>query len=226
MKTCRLKKRASDPPTTTERSPKKAKSSKDDDDDNVDKYLLLTKESNKDIDVAMRAAFTLGGCKIIEDKDDFTKATHVVLCGETFGGRTYKSFYGIAHGLWVVSSRWLLDSAKAGNWLGEEKYEEKKRLPGSVLARKAIKSKNGNALFEGASFFLGSDTPLSHDELRNLITSCKGKVAKAIKTADIILAESHVPENAPDGTPVVNTKWLTESISHFKLANFKEYEVK
>lgn len=70
--------------------------------------------------------------------------THLVVATDAQGRtlqRSTKYLTALARGIWVMSDKWVMDSAKAGGWLPEPPYEARNRHshaptlpPGQLIA--------------------------------------------------------------------------------------------
>ena len=105
-------------------------------------------------------------------------------------------------GLWVVDSKWLLESASAGKWKPEEKYEATSRLSGTNTSRLSHKKSKTYSplfffsssllltlcvsllifilggfknLFEGVAFY-HKHSQIERSEFDDLVRSCGGSV--------------------------------------------------
>lgn len=135
---------------------------------------------------------TLGGEVVTEPKN----ATHLVL---THLVRTYKLLYALCSVDHIVSSKWIVDSAKAGKFLRPDEYtlnDEQFRKQYNCDIQEVIKSTIRKTLFSGKTFFVTPSVRPKHKEVVQLIEFCGGKVEAKRRTAvQIAQANNQQPDS-------------------------------
>jgi len=148
-------------------------------------------------------------------------ATHVV-CDEPV--RTIKLMAAILRGVWIVSSKWVLDSIEAKKWLPESSYEIQ-QFPGVKLSREAHENAGVNehvsGPFNGMSFVIGhtDHTSPTKSEIKELVLAGDGYV---FLTKDIDKAQYYIscpsrllPTNLPETALVVSQNAFFDAISNY-----------
>lgn len=134
----------------------------------------------------------LGGEVVTEPKT----ATHLVL---TQLIRTYKLLFALCVVDHIVSSKWIVDSAKAGKFLRPDEYalnDEQFRQLHNCDIQMAIKSTNRRTLFAGKTFFVTPSVRPKPKEIISLIEMCGGTVEPKRRTAtQISLANGQQPDS-------------------------------
>lgn len=126
----------------------------------------------------------LGGEVVTEPET----ASHLVL---TELRRSYKLLFGLCTVDHIVSSKWIVDSAKAGKFLRPDEYalnsDEKFRNEfRNCDVQAVIKSTTRKTLFAGKTFFITPSVRPSAKEIARVIEFCGGKVeSKRRKATEI-----------------------------------------
>lgn len=127
---------------------------------------------------------------------DPESATHLVL---TQLVRTYKLLSALCFVDHIVSSKWIVDSAKAGKLLRPDEYalnDEPFRKQYNCDIQKVIKSTTRRTLFAGKTFFVTPSVRPQPKEIIKLIEFCGGKVeAKRRTAAQITQTNSQQPDS-------------------------------
>lgn len=127
---------------------------------------------------------------------DPAHATHLVL---TYLTRTYKLLFGLCSVDYIVSSKWIVDSAKAGKFLRPDEYtlnDEKFQKEYNCDIQKVIKSSTRKTLFSGKTFFVTPRVRPLHANIVKLIEFCGGKVeTKRRSAAQITQANIQQPDS-------------------------------
>lgn len=138
------------------------------------------------------AVRSLGG----EVATELETATHLVL---TQLVRTYKLLYALCYIEHVVSSKWMVDSAKAGKFLRTDEYalnDESFRKQYNCDIQTVIKSTTRKTLFAGKTFFVTPSVRPKPKEIIKLIEFCGGKVEAKRRTAtQITQANTQQPDS-------------------------------
>lgn len=128
--------------------------------------------------------------------DDPAQATHIVLTRLT---RTCKLLLALCVVDHVVSSKWLIESAKSGKFLPTDDFQwndEQFKETFSCDVQKAIQSPSRRTLFESKTFYITPSVRPSVKMLTQLIELCGGRVEKKRRTAAAITeANSLNPES-------------------------------
>lgn len=123
-------------------------------------------------------------------------ATHLVL---THLMRTYKLLFALCSVDHIVSSKWIVDSAKAGKFLRPDEYtlnDEQFRKLYNCDIQAVIKSTARKTLFAGKTFFVTPSVRPKPKEVVRLIEFCGGKVESKRRTAvQIAQANSQQPDS-------------------------------
>lgn len=123
-------------------------------------------------------------------------ATHLVL---THLVRTYKLLFSLCSVEHIISSKWIVDSAKAGKFLRPDEYtlsEENFRKLYDCNIQEVIKSTTRKTLFAGKTFFVTPSVRPKHKDMVKLIEFCGGKVETKRRTAvQIAQANSQQPDS-------------------------------
>lgn len=121
----------------------------------------------------------LGGEVVTDPK----VATHLVLTKLT---RTYKLLFGLCAVDHIVSSKWIVDSAKAGKFLRPDEYaltDEPFRQQFDCDIQAVIKSTTRRTLFAGKTFFITPSVRPGPKQIIPLIEFCGGRVEPKRRTA-------------------------------------------
>lgn len=123
-------------------------------------------------------------------------ATHLVL---TQLVRTYKLLFALCCVDHIVSSKWIVDSAKAGKFLRPDEYtlnDDQFRKLYNCDIQAVIKSTTRKTLFAGKTFFVTPSVRPKHKDVIKLIEFCGGKVeAKRRTAAQIAQANGQQPDS-------------------------------
>lgn len=123
-------------------------------------------------------------------------ATHLVL---THLVRTYKLLFALCTVDYIVSSKWIVDSAKAGKFLRPDEYtlnDEQFRKNFNCDIQEVIKSTTRKTLFAGKTFFVTPSVKPKHKDVVKLIEFCGGKVeSKRRPAAQIVQANAQQPDS-------------------------------
>lgn len=135
---------------------------------------------------------SLGGEVVTEPET----ATHLVL---TQLVRTYKLLYALCFVNHIVSSKWIVDSAKAGKFLRPDEYalnDESFRKLFNCDIQEVIKSTTRKTLFAGKTFFVTPSVRPKPKDIVKLIEFCGGKVElKRRNAAQILQANGQQPDS-------------------------------
>lgn len=110
-------------------------------------------------------------------------ATHLVLTDLV---RTFKLLYALCFVEHIVSSKWIVDSAKAGKFLRPDEYalnDDTFRKLYNCNIQDVIKSTTRKTLFAGRTFFVTPSVRPKPKEITKLIEYCGGKVELKRRTA-------------------------------------------
>lgn len=105
--------------------------------------------------------------------------------------RSYKLLFALCTVDHIVSSKWIVDSAKAGKFLRPDEYalnsDEKFRSEYRNCDIQAVlKSSTRKTLFAGKTFFITPSVRPSQKDIARLIEFCGGKVETKRRTASAI----------------------------------------
>jgi len=155
---------------------------------------------------------------------EMSHATHLVVGKE---GRTEKVLNALAQGIWVLGAEWVEKSIENETWEDEEEYELTTWYPGCAKSRKA-KSK-GKRLFDGVSFFIGTEPTMSRAKYTNLIKTLGGKLGREAECDYIISGDrTFIPKTRSDDeeqAPVVRQDWLYDCMALYEIINeLEEYD--
>lgn len=123
----------------------------------------------------------LGGEVVTEPET----ATHIVL---TVLKRSYKLLFALCTVDHIVSSKWIVDSAKAGKFLRPDEYalhsDDKFRSEfRNCDVQAVLKSTTRKTLFAGKTFFITPSVRPLPKQIARLIEFCGGKVEPKRRTA-------------------------------------------
>lgn len=111
-------------------------------------------------------------------------ATHLVVTKLT---RTYKLLFALCIVDHIVSSKWIVDSAKAGKFLRPDEYavnsDEQFRKTYNCDIQEVIKSAARKTLFAGKTFYVTPSVRPKMNELKRIIEFCGGKVESKRRSA-------------------------------------------
>lgn len=122
--------------------------------------------------------------------------TYIVL---TRLARTEKLLFALCTVDHIVSSNWIVESAKAGKFLHVDKYlwdvtPLNEQFNGNIM--KAIGSPNRKTLFAGKTFFITPSVRPNCVSLKKLIELCGGKVETGRRSASqIIQSNTQQPDS-------------------------------
>lgn len=141
--------------------------------------------------------------------------------------RTLNVLHGIIKGCWIVSPKWVADSAEKGEWLDEEDYEMREEFPIARVAR-IIRLRDGkcnhSTLFARLEpIYLAEVTSPSHEDMMKFIMSCGGKLTTSIRKAG--LGVGLISCRRKD-LRIVTEKWVLDSITNGRLMPLESYRVK
>lgn len=100
--------------------------------------------------------------------------------------RTYKLLFALCTVDHIVSSKWIVDSAKAGKFLRPDEYtlnDEQFRKLFKCDIQTVIKSTTRKTLFAGKTFFVTPSVRPKHKDVVKLIEFCGGKVETKRRSA-------------------------------------------
>lgn len=150
---------------------------------------------------------------------DESDATHVV-CDKP--QRTIKLMAAILRGAWVLSSKWIEDSAAKGEWQPEEQYE----VPDFAGARTSRLSRKDDGshthLFAGSSFVVAHtpQTRPTKSEMATLVKAGGGTLlfTKELHDADFYLEcdSRPLPKNLPQSVTPIRQSDFFDAITLFK----------
>lgn len=183
---------------------------------------FLTASEQNGIDLA---GAKLGGWKLEEKVT--ARTTHVINSGPK---RTLNMLKGMARGCWLVDQKWMLDSAKAGTWLEEEKYELTKFSPAVKhcrMKRQAIgKDFKHNLFARSGPIFVSPKTegPPAKD-IRELLELCGADLKTSVREAKIVVGGEPSQKGSIN---YVHARWVLDSITRNKVLpmNNPDYEIK
>lgn len=106
------------------------------------------------------------------------EATHIVL---THLSRSYKLLFALCAVDHIVSSKWIVDSAKAGKFLRSDEYamhstEQFRKTFKNCDIQAVIKSTTRKTLFAGKTFHITPSVRPTINDITRLIEFCGGKV--------------------------------------------------
>lgn len=124
----------------------------------------------------------LGGEVVSENEPE--AATHIVL---TELKRSYKLLFAMCSADHIVSSKWIVDSAKAGKFLRPDEYalhsDDKFRSEfRNCDVQAVLKSSTRKTLFAGKTFFITPSVRPEPKSIARLIEFCGGKVESKRRT--------------------------------------------
>nr|XP_034184475.1 breast cancer type 1 susceptibility protein homolog isoform X2 [Osmia lignaria] len=167
------------------------------------------------------------------------EVTHVIVKvdeGNNGASKTLKYLQGIAHGKWIVSYQWVIDSLKERKLVNEERYEAVDCLTLEPGPRNSRLRQKG--LFEGFAFLCkGPYADVSVEQYQNLLRAAGATVLDSLNdlTAEksklkiiMIQADIHDYETImkwyqkAGAVPIVH-EWVVQCISQYKLVSFYPY---
>ncbi|XP_066260333.1 microcephalin [Euwallacea similis] len=179
--------------------------------------IVCTKLHKADVQLFMKIVKKLGKFNIQDQVGERT--THLV-AGES--KRTINMLRAVARGCWVVSFQWVLQSLEAGKWLPEDQFEVTDFAPvvqKSHLERQAFGPKHTLDVFENCPpIYVAPSTNPHCWDLKELITTCKGKIVTSRRKAKIVVGQ-YVKQ---DNTVCVNEFWILDSITFYRKMPFKQ----
>lgn len=112
--------------------------------------------------------------------------------------RTVKYMYGLCCAKYILTSKWLVESANAGYFLPEEDFEMREvEYEGiKVNVKTVLFSSIRNKLFEGKHFFITPSVKPALSQLRSLIELCGGKVENNRRSIMKIQEGNNFSENS------------------------------
>jgi len=122
---------------------------------------VIATGANLDVSAALAQITAELPCKLEQEVSRGT--THVLVATDSRGyaeSRTARYLLGLARSLWVVSPRWVADSAAAGRWLDERPYEVRgdKFCAGGAAASRRRSAPGGRPLFSGLRFRFAAES--------------------------------------------------------------------
>ncbi|XP_066151155.1 microcephalin-like [Euwallacea fornicatus] len=179
--------------------------------------IVCTKLHKVDVQLFVQIVHKLGKFNIQDQVGERT--THLV-AGES--KRTINMLRAVARGCWVVNFQWVLQSLKAGKWLPEDQFEVTdfaRVVQKSRLERQAFGPKYTLDIFENCPpIHVASSTNPRSSDLKELITTCKGKIVTSRRMAKIVVGQ-YVKQ---DNTVCVNEFWVLDSITFYRKMPFKQ----
>lgn len=163
----------------------------------------------------------LGGFKFRTNVANDT--THVVAGS---GRRTLNILHAVVNGCWILSPKWISDSAESGKWLKETIYEMVEEFPMSKINR--ISEQNGhsilrNLFLSSPPLYIADGTSPPSDELVKLVSLCGGQITNSIRKAEISVGCVRTQRHKKLCT--VTEKWILDSIWEGKVLPTKSYEL-
>ncbi|ELU07307.1 hypothetical protein CAPTEDRAFT_222250 [Capitella teleta] len=141
----------------------------------------------------------LGTFRVEEDVSADT--THVI-CGSN--RRTLNVLHGIAHGCWLVSLTWVMESLGANAWIDEEAYECVDFFPACRLSR----SQENRDLFAACgNIFVASETVPQRHHIVQLLQRSGASLVEDVKLAKICVGQQRGCRKS------VAEKWVLDSIT-------------
>ncbi|KAL0486804.1 hypothetical protein AKO1_012122 [Acrasis kona] len=162
---------------------------------------------------------------------DFRKTTHLICHADKKGTcrRTLKVFTAILNGAYLLTLDWILNCGKAEGLVDEAKFElTKEQCPGAIKARKSIK-KNEDRLLSDKKVFVVGETRADKDWCLQ-----GGTVSPSYKHCDYCIYGTFqedlefkpLKHEGRPIKPIVEEKWLLDSIYSYKLMDVQDYLVK
>ncbi|ORZ12236.1 hypothetical protein BCR42DRAFT_420266 [Absidia repens] len=155
--------------------------------------------------------------KIIENLGKYQLAptvdkttTHVIVECQR---RTLSVILGLLHGVWMVTTDWLLDSDKSSKYLDEIKYEATYFFPRATAARR-----HDPLLPSNISIYIHSSS-LINDLACQLIVKCGGQTVTRLEEADIVVSNSPLECT----TITVTDDWILDSIEQWQYLATSKY---
>ncbi|KAK3929107.1 Microcephalin [Frankliniella fusca] len=150
-----------------------------------------------------------------------SRTTHVINSGPK---RTLNMLKGMVRGCWLVDQKWMLDSAKAGEWLDEEKYELSKFSPAvrqCRLKRQAVGKEFKHDLFSkvGAIYVSPKTENPPAKDVRELLELCGAELTTSQKDASIIIG---VNCGSKSSSHCVNARWVLDSVTKNKILSVSD----
>lgn len=170
----------------------------------------------------------LGGFTVSNNVTDRT--THLVSLESR---RTINLLRALTRGLWIVSYEWIEQSHSTNRWLPEEQFELRNFSPAVQLCRserQAFGPRYRIDLFADCGpFYVAQQCEVPHDQLRELIVTCKGKVIGDAAKARYVIVSSRkdvMAGNCSIESFCVSPLWVLDSISSNKLKKVYKYLVR
>lgn len=152
-------------------------------------------------------------------KEDAT--THVVVENSN-PKRTEKVLLGISQGIWIVKSSWVLESVTNEKWIPENEFEVQ-AFPGAAICRKA-KEAGSPGIFNKVTFYLNGK--LAVPSLDLLILFQGGTITTQLEEADYVINYQEDWKPKKNKAPIVQDKWVIESIAKGKKLDPSKFLVK
>lgn len=137
--------------------------------------------------------FRLLGGQVVTDPAD---ATHIVLSRLT---RTCNLLFALCVVDHILSSKWIVESARAGKFLPTDEYDindDSFKETYRCDIQTTIKSSNRKQLFQNKIFYITPSVRPNIKDLTKLIELCGGKVEKKRRSStQIIETNAQIPES-------------------------------
>ncbi|KAL1517902.1 hypothetical protein ABEB36_001605 [Hypothenemus hampei] len=179
--------------------------------------IVCTMLHRPDVQLFIQIVNKLG--RFYTENEVSEKTTHLIV-GEP--RRTINMLRAISRGCWILTFDWVLKSLEGGKWLPEEDFEVTDFAPvvqKSRLERQAFGPKYTLDVFSSCPpIHVDPSTDPRSSDLKELITTCKGKVVNSARMAKIIIGRYVKQEN----TTCVNELWVLDCITFYKKMPFKQ----
>eukprot|EP00049_Salpingoeca_infusionum_P007142 m.116132 g.116132 ORF g.116132 m.116132 type:complete len:462 (-) comp13595_c0_seq1:275-1660(-) len=179
--------------------------------------VTLSRLSEEDEEMVESALESLGGFKYSDALTPTT--THVINSGK----RTAKVLEGIAHGCWIVSPKWVVDSVAANKWLPEQEYVLSDEFP-ALKDWDARKPCTPFLRDTTVAAFIPDD--VRHDLVIRLCRHLGATVTLQPWRASICLIDEldtqEVPDFKTDAATKLSVRWLFDSVSKHQRLPFEE----
>lgn len=156
------------------------------------------------------------------EKNVTQRTTHLVSLEPL---RTVNFLRALIRGLWILRYDWVIDSAAAGRWLPEERYEVRE-FSAAVAICRAERQSFGNryhmSIFaETASMYIVAEN-CACPNLRELVAACDGHVTQDMQMARYVISDKPMALQKA-GAVCVRSAWILDSISIAKVKKTQAY---
>ncbi|KAI9577834.1 uncharacterized protein LOC119641320 [Glossina fuscipes] len=199
--------------------------------------MVHTNMRKSEVNVIRETVSQLGGFILGDMVNDDT--THLITYESR---RTLNLLRAMARGLWIVEYNWIVESSKVGRWLPEEPFEVHDFSRAIEICR-SEKQAFGDfykcELFRnvGSIYVSSRCSPVSKENIKELITICGGKVSGSRSKARYIIGSpacnfGEIPpkellQQQQNGEKCyVSPFWILDSITEMQVLKLQKYAFK